>query len=138
MGIRLIIYLDDILILHQSKKELIQLIPMICQMSEALGLVVNQKKSILIPGQRMEYLGFLVDAANLQLIFPSEKLRKVQQLAQHLHQQSVSVRDLARFVGKVSASTRAIWQAPLHYRALQFSINSVTPESDLMETEDVT
>ena len=45
MGIRLIIYLDDILILHQSKEELIQLIPMICQMFEALGLVVNQKKS---------------------------------------------------------------------------------------------
>ena len=138
MGIRLIIYLDDILILHQSKEELIQLVPMICQMLEALGLVVNQKKSILVPEQRMEFLGFLVDTANLQLIFPPEKLRKIQQLAHHiLHQQNVSVRDLARFVGKVSALVRAIWQAPLHYRALQFAINSVAPEEPLMETEDI-
>ena len=58
MGIRLIIYLDDILILHQVKEELIQLTPLICQFLEALGLVVNQKKSLLIPQQRMEFWGF--------------------------------------------------------------------------------
>jgi len=86
----------------------------------------------------MELLGFLVDTVTLQLIFPTEKLRKIQQLAQRLlYQQSVSVRDMARFVGKASASMRAIWQAPLHYRALQFLINSVTPES-LGQTEQAT
>ena len=128
MGIRLIIYLGDILILHQVKEELIQAIPLICQFFETLGLVINQKKSILIPQQRIEFLGFLVDATTLHLVFPAEKLRKVQQLAQHLLcQQTVSVRELARFVGKTSASQRAIWQAPLHYRALQFLINSVVP-----------
>ena len=62
MGIRLIIYLDNILILYQVKEELIQAIPLICQFFETLGLVINQKKSILIPQQRMEFLGFLVDA----------------------------------------------------------------------------
>ena len=134
MGIRLVIYLDDILVLHQSMEELAQLTPLICQLFEALGLVVNRKKSILTPHQNLEFLGFQVDTVNLQLIFPSEKLRK---LAQHLlHQPSVSVRDLARFVGKASASTRAIWQAPLHFRALQFLINSVSLESHPMETEN--
>ena len=43
MGIRLIIYLDNILILHQVKEELIQITTLICQMLEALGLVINQK-----------------------------------------------------------------------------------------------
>ena len=46
MGIRLVIYLDDILVLHQSMEELAQLTPLICQLFEALGLVVNRKKSI--------------------------------------------------------------------------------------------
>ena len=32
MGIWLIVYLDDILFLHQSKEELIQLTPLICQL----------------------------------------------------------------------------------------------------------
>ena len=129
MGIRLVIYLDDILILHQTKEELIQLIPLIFKLFEALGLVVNCTKSVLSPQQRMEFLGFVVDTVTLHLIFPAEKLRKIQQSAQHLlHQQNVSVREVARFVGKASASMRAIWQAPLHYRALQFLINSAVPE----------
>ena len=59
------IYLDDILILHQVKEELIQLIPLISQMFEAPGLVVNQTKSVLIPQQRMEFLGFLIDTVTL-------------------------------------------------------------------------
>ena len=128
--------LDDILVLHGSMEKLAQLTPLICQLFEALGLVVNQKK--LIPHQTLEFLGFQVDTVSLQLIFPSEKLRKIQQLAQHLlHQPSVSVRDLARFVGKASASTRAIWQAPLHFRALQFLINSVPLENHHMGTENI-
>ena len=119
-------------------EELAQLTPLICQLFEALGLVVNQKKSILTPHQTLEFLGFQVDTVSLQLIFPSKKLRKIQQLAQHLlHQPSVSVRDLVRFVGKTSASARAVWQAPLHFRALQFLINSVPLESHHTGTENI-
>ena len=59
-------------------------IPLICQFFKTLGLVINQKESSLIPQQRMEFLGCLVDATTLHLVFPAEKLRKVQQLAQHL------------------------------------------------------
>ena len=34
MGIRLIIYLDDILIMHQEKEQLMQLTSLVCQMFE--------------------------------------------------------------------------------------------------------
>ena len=136
MGIRLIIYLDNILILHQVKGELIQAIPLICQFFEALGLVINQKKSILIPQQRMELLSFLVNVTISHLVFPTEKLRKVKPLAQRLLcQQTVSVKESARFVGKTSASQRAVWQAPLHYRALQFLINSVVTTNQRLTRE---
>jgi len=126
MGIRLIIYLDNILIMHQIREELILLIPLVCQMFQALGLMVNMEKSQLTPKQEIEFLGFLVNSLSLHLAFPPEKMRKIQQEARTLIQrQLVSIRDLARFVGKASASARAIWQAPLHYRALQEVINSV-------------
>ena len=42
MGIQPIIYLN-ISIIHQVKEELIQIIVLICQMFEVLGLVINQK-----------------------------------------------------------------------------------------------
>ena len=43
------------------------------------------------------------------------------------------MRELARFVGKTSASQRVVWQAPLHYRALQLLINSVAPTSQCQQ-----
>ena len=129
LGIRLIIYLDDILIMHQSREQLILLIPSVCQIFQALGLMVNREKSQLTPQQEIEFLGFLVNSASLHLAFPPKKMRKIQQDARTLiNRQVVSIRDLARFVGKASASARAIWQAPLHYRALQNMIHSVTGE----------
>jgi len=98
---------------------------------KALGLVVNQKKSILTPHKILEFLGFQVDTINLQLIFPVEKLKKIQQLPQQLlYQSSVLVRDLAKFVGKTSASTRAIWQTLLHFRTLQFLVNTLSFHGD--------
>ena len=44
-----------------------------------------------------------------------------------LHQMFISVREIARFVGKTTATMRAIPLAPLHYRALQMQMNSVLP-----------
>ena len=128
MGIRLIIYLDDILIMHHSREEMVQITPLVCQVFEALGLMVNMGKSQLIPQQELEFLGFLVNSVSQHLAFPTEKMRKIQQNARTLlQQQQVSIRDIARFVGKASASMKAIWQAPLHYRALQFMMNLVAP-----------
>ena len=55
-------------------------------------------------------------------------MRKIQQDSNRLlAQQSVSVRQIAQFVGKIAATLRALPTAPLHYRALQFLMNSVDP-----------
>ena len=35
---------------------------------QALGLVVNMKKSILVPGQSIEFLGFLVNSLTDDLV----------------------------------------------------------------------
>ena len=52
-------------------------------------------------------MGFLTDATILHLIIPVDELRKIKLLAL-FHQQTASVRYLVRFVGKTSASQRAI------------------------------
>ena len=68
------------------------------------------------------------DSANQM---PQEKLRKIQQdtrwLLQHL---SITGRHLAHFVGKTTASCKAISQAPLHYRGIQALMNLVSPETE--------
>ena len=126
----LIIYLDDILIMHQNREQLQQLIQLTCQLFENLGLMVNLKKSITTPTQGLEFLGFQVCSLSMRLSIPSEKLRKIRQDAQRmLGQPSLSVREIARFVGKTTATTRAIPLAPLHYRPLQMLMNSIVPPS---------
>ena len=46
VGCRLIIYQDDLLILHQGRHQVAQLT---CQLFKSLGLMVNHKKSFLTP-----------------------------------------------------------------------------------------
>ena len=88
--------------MHQSKGDLAQLVPLVGQIFEVLGLMVNLKKSQLTPAQEMEFLGFQVNLTSLHLVLPAKKLRKIQQNAWTLiHQQLVSVRDLVRFVGRL-------------------------------------
>ena len=59
------------------------------------------KKSLLTPTQELEILGFHLSSVTTRLSTPLEKLRKIQQDARHLlDRESVSVREIARFVGK--------------------------------------
>ena len=134
VGCRLIIYLDDLLILHQDKVQIQQMIPLICQLFECLGLIINHNKSLLEPTQRLEFLGFKIHTQSMTLSIPQEKIRKIQQDARRLMvKTSVSVSEVAQFVGKATATMRALPTAPLHYRALQFLMNSVHPEHQVQE-----
>ena len=59
-----------------------------------------------------------------------------QEASKLLQRQALSARELAVFSGKVTATSRALWQAPLHYRALQKKLNSVIMGSDSQEHTD--
>ena len=128
VGCRLIIYLNDLLFLHQDKDRLEHMVQLFSQLFESLGLMVNHMKSILLPAQNLEFLGFSIDSQLMQISLPQKKMRKVQQDSNRLlAQQSVSVRQIAQFVGKATATLQALPTAPLHYRALQFQMNLVAP-----------
>ena len=60
IGLRLIIYLDDMLFMHANKEQLEIMAPMIVNLFEALGLMVNKVKSLLTPTQLIEFLGFQI------------------------------------------------------------------------------
>ena len=77
IGCRLIIYLDDLLMMHQGRAQLEQITQLICQLFESLGLIVNQKKSILTPTQELEFLGFRLCSMTMRLSLPPKKLRKI-------------------------------------------------------------
>lgn len=77
LGCRLI--LDDLLIVHQDSDQLQQIMQLISQLFESLGLMINHKKSILSPTQRLEFLGFDINSQTMELSIPQEKMQKIQQ-----------------------------------------------------------
>ena len=66
-GIRLIIYLDDILLMAPTAEELTQHIPLTVSLLELLGFVINYTKSQLSPVQSIEFLGFIVNSVTFQI-----------------------------------------------------------------------
>ena len=113
-------FIDDIILLSQSKEELSQISQVFVVFLTSLGFLVNKEKSVLIPCQSLTYLGFIVDSVRMTLSLPEEKLDLIiQDCHRALVQPQILVRDLAKIIGRMSATTQAILPAPLHYRSLQ-------------------
>ena len=119
-GIRLIIHLDDILIMAESSDLVLHQAASALNLLESLGFIVNYEKSHLVPTQEIEFLGLLVNSKNLTLILPGEKLRKIRKrFKQLLEISDLSIRELSKFLGLLTFSIQAIFPAPLHFRNLQ-------------------
>ena len=118
--VRLIVYLDDILILAQSTQLLRAHMKMVAQMLESLGFKLNLKKCEWEPSQCIEFLGFLVNSTSMTISLPLTKLQKVQKECRALLRRTlVTPRQLAQLIGLMTASIPAVAQAPMHYRAIQ-------------------
>lgn len=76
-GMRLVIYLDDKLLLNESKEGIVSNTKTTIEILQLLGFLINWEKSVLIPSQRIEYLGLLVDSLALSFSLPDEKVMSV-------------------------------------------------------------
>ena len=120
LGIRLVIYLDDILIMNQSLTDIISDLSTAVYLLENLGFLINQEKSVLVPSHITEFLGFTVNLETMTLSLPKDKVMKIKENCLDLaSRQSVSVRDLAQLIGRLTATNQAVLPSPLHYRSLQ-------------------
>ena len=119
-GIRLVIYLDDLLIIASSKETLNRHKQLTIALLESLGFLINYEKSMLIPTQKIQFLGLLIDSVNMKFILPEAKTRSIQKECQQLlNTEFPTIRHLSRVLGLLTFCRPAIWSAPLHYRQLQ-------------------
>ena len=75
MGIRLLIFLDNILIMASSHKLAVQHTDLVIQVLASLGFVINFPKSIFIPSKVLPYLGFEVNSGPMKLFLPRESFQ---------------------------------------------------------------
>ena len=81
-GTCVIMYLDDILLMAQSRNNLERQLEHIALLPEGLGFVVNRKKSHLHPIQSLQFLGFLVNSQEMSIKLIEEKTAQMSKLAE--------------------------------------------------------
>ena len=114
LGIRLIMYLDNLLIMAQSNEILN------CRASTTRHLLENYLKSVLIPATQMEFLPFLIDSQTMTLALPSDKVTKVKkECPRALSSPRVTVRELVKQLGHLTSTIQTVFPGPLHLRHFQ-------------------
>ena len=110
-GLRIVIYLDDILVLVCSKWAGKRARLFLCSLLVHLGLHINFSKSDLCLSQSFTFLGLCWDTVHMSVSLPPDKLAEIQQLALGLLQTPhVTVHKVMSFLGKATFCTNGHFQ----------------------------
>ena len=131
-GIRLLRYLDDWLVLSSSEKKAKESIRELLSLCRTLGIVINEKKSDLVPSQSAKYLGMTIDTGAGK-VFPSlAKVEKFLVVAERFcSMQSPPAQLWQVILGHLASLERLVPHGRLRMRSLQWHLKSQwSPESD--------
>ncbi len=118
-GMRILNYLDDWLILAQSRDTLLSHIDSLLIHLESLGLCVNRRKSILAPSQSIMYLGVCMDSLEMRARLSREHVAVILSYLRHFREgSSVHLKEFQRLLG-LMASASVCHLGLLHMRPLQ-------------------
>lgn len=79
-GLRLVIYLDDILIVADSKTAASLAVSQVKSLHQSLGFVLSSEKSEEDPVQSLEYIGLIIDTLSMKLNLPDRKKEDILRL----------------------------------------------------------
>ena len=120
-GHTIIIFLDDILVIGRTFE--------ICQVTlwetfrffVKLGFVINLKKSVLVPCQILEYLGYILNTIQLTVTLPRDKIGRFRDYANFiLSRNHCKIREVARLLGLMTSYTTAYALADCSHTTLTF------------------
>ena len=131
-GIRLLRYLDDWLVLSSSEKKSKESVRELLSLCRTLGIVINEKKSDLVPSQSAKYLGMTIDTGAGK-VFPSlARVEKFLTVAERFCTMQSPPAQLWQVVlGHLASLERLVPHGRLRMRSLQWHLKSQwSPESD--------
>ena len=118
-GLRIVIFLDDILLVASSFAECMEQLSLLRKLLESLGFVINDAKSQLQPTTRICFLGFIIDSISMKLLLPEDKLQKIISACLNLvSKNNPSVREVAHVTGLLVSAFPAVNYLNLYYRSL--------------------
>ena len=130
-GIRLRRYLDDWLIQASSREQVLLALESVLLLCQSLGIVVNWEKSQLIPSQRVEYLGVLLDSVSFRA---SPVLKRVEKLLsigeEFLSCERQPVSSWLELLGVLASLIQLVPVGRLRMRSLQFCLRQSWDQAD--------
>jgi hypothetical protein len=119
-GIRIIVYLDDFLILNQSKEGAERSFTETVEVLQKIVFLINWKKSLGVAAQQREFLGLLIDSESLSLSLRPLKIQQIVEMCQKAWDTTVTtLREVAKILGNLAWAIQAIPFAQGHYRCVQ-------------------
>lgn len=123
LGILIVCYIDDCILMASSAQELEDNAMYALQMFDSVGLTVNVKKSVLFPTQEVEFLGIILNSVTMTASLPSRRKESIKAHGLSLLRGGSTLHDLAAFIGLAVASEAAVNLAPLRYKYLEIVRN---------------
>lgn len=118
LGSRCVLYLDDMLIMAQSKERLRSYLATASELLVSLGFIINtyqEEHFHPLPGDRV-----VLDSRVMTIALPNRKIHQIHKsIRQVLEEREVSTKQLAQLLGSMVAAHPAVLPAPLYYRHLE-------------------
>ena len=113
-GVRMIIFLDNILVLAPTIVTLNQHARMTISLLESLGFLIDYQKSTLVPTQKILFLEMLIDSSTMEFVLPKDKKENILRDCRYLlRTKQPSIRQISRVFGLLEFTRPAIWPARL-------------------------
>ena len=109
--VRLIIFLDDILLVASSKEELAFATDALIDLLQDLDLPINCKKSVLEPCQNIQFLRMEINSIEMTLTLPQEE-KEFQDL---LGNSLTSIRELSQLTNQFALTAITVLPEPQQY-----------------------
>ena len=120
-----IAYLDDFLIVADTKEECNRVLHILMALVRKLGFSINYSK-VCSPSQRLTFLGVVLDSVTMTLELPREKCVELQELLKKsIHRRKISKRNLQSIAGKLNWACQCIYGGRFHVRRIQDKINEL-------------
>ena len=121
----IIVYLDDFLIVANSKDECITAMNVLINLLRKLGFAINWSK-VAGPSKSIIFLGINFDSVNFQLTLPDNKVSETLSLLQEfLNKRRASKRQLQRLAGKLNWASRVVRGGRTYLRRVLNLQNSI-------------
>ncbi|KAJ8914836.1 hypothetical protein NQ315_014849 [Exocentrus adspersus] len=113
-------YLDDFLLLGDSREACINNVRKTVSVLESLGFIINYDKSHLVPKQRCKFLGFVFNSSDLSICIPRDKKQKLHDmLSSFLKLKECKIRVLAKIIGHLISVCPAVRYGWLYTKRLE-------------------